>query len=372
MSTARWIGRSGARHTAGVRDAVVAAVVLAVVTVYALTAASPATRDIIVAFDVSVVFVMGLQVFSGNSGILSFGHMSFVAIGAYVASFLTLDPSLKLSLAPGLPEPLASATLGLWPATALSVVVAVAVAAVVGMVVLRLEGASAVIAIFALTLIVHVVLLGWTKVTNGAGGLYAMPKATTVTAGFIVAVVAVILAGLYHDSRHGLQLRASREDAVAARSGGVRVRRVRLGAWALSAAISAAGGAMYAHLYTVATPDAFYLAPTFLVVVMLIVGGQASVGGAFAGAVVVTIVREVLKPVENSGVSLGPVQLDRVTGLTQMALVALILIAMYVRPEGILGGPGGQRWTMRPRPFGRESELAGVDVAEGTTAPRGE
>jgi branched-chain amino acid transport system permease protein len=262
--------------------------------------------------------------------------------------------------------------MGLWPATAVAVLVAVAVAAVVGMAILRLEGATAVIAIFALTLIVHVFLLGWTKVTNGAGGLYAMPKATTVAAGFIVAVVAVILAGLYHDSRYGVQLRASREDAVAAGAGGVRVRRVRMGAWVLSAAISAAGGSMYAHLYTVATPDAFYLAPTFLVVVMLIIGGQASVGGAFAGAVVVTLVREALKPIENSGLSLGPLQLDRVTGLTQMALVALILIAMYVRPEGLFGRSGGRQWTIGARVLGRARALVGAGATDGTTAPRGE
>jgi branched-chain amino acid transport system permease protein len=310
--------------------------VLLVIAVYGWTSGSPSTQLKIAAMFVSVIFVVALQIFSGNSGILSFGHMAFAAIGAYVSSILTLDPLVKAQLT-GLPAWLRAAQLDVLPAAGVAILVAGAVALPVGILVLRLNGASTVIAIFALLLMCNVILNGWSTVTQGPGGLYAVPRATTIGLSLAFAVVAIAVARFYRDSAVGLQLRATRDDPLSAGSVGVRVHRTRLSAWVISAMVSASGGVLLAHLLTAFTPSTFYLSQTFHVVVMLVVGGIDTVSGAVLGTVIVTVVQEVLRPLEDASVSIGALEVDRLTGLTQAAYVLMILGVMYFRPDGLLG-----------------------------------
>ena len=310
---------------------------LALVALYGALAADASVKSKIVLFFVNVVFVVGLQAFSGNSGILSFGQMAFVGTGAYVASILTIDPLLKPTLLTGLPGFLETAHLSFLEATLAAAAVAGLVALVTGLPILRLDGASAVIAILSLLLIADVVFSAWIGVTRGAGGLYGIPPEATLWRTFAFAAAAVLVARWFRDSKTGLLLRGSREDAFSAASVGVPVRAYRVRAWVLSGVLSGAGGALLAFWLGTVSPTNFFLAPTFAVIVMLIVGGMATVSGAVAGAAVVTLVQEFLRPREDVGVSLGPLEIDRLTGLTQLALVALILAVMYFRREGLIG-----------------------------------
>ena len=295
------------------------------------------SKDTIVFFFIDVVLVVGLQIFSGNSGILSFGHTAFIGVGAYAASLLTIDTTLKPYVSPGLPHYLKTHSVGLLPAVGLAVAVVAVLALAAGLPVLRLDGASAVIAILSLLLISNVVFGAWTGVTRGAGGLYGMPESTTIGWAFGAAVLAVLVARLFKDSKTGLQLQGSREDAFSAAAVGVHVRAARLRAWVLSAIVSGAGGALFALKLGAITPSTFYLQETFTIVVMLVIGGMTTVGGAVAGVVVVTFVREVLRPYESKSLDLGVVRFDRLTNLTNLALVALILAVLYLRREGLVG-----------------------------------
>jgi branched-chain amino acid transport system permease protein len=324
--------------------AALAAAGLSLVLVYGLFWAGGTTRhtilfskDTIVFFFIDVVLVVGLQIFSGNSGILSFGHPAFIGTAAYAASLLTIDPALKPYVSPGLPHYLETRSVGLVPAVLLAVAVVGVLALATGLVVLRLDGASAVMAILSLLLIAFVVFGAWTSVTRGAGGLYGMPEATTIGWAFGAAVLAVLVARVFKDSRTGLQLQGSREDAFSAAAVGVHVRAARLRAWLLSAMVSGAGGALFALKLGAITPSTFYLQETFSIVVMLVLGGMTTVSGAVVGAALVTFVREVLKPYESKSLDLGVVHFSRLTNLTNLALVALILAVMYFRREGLLG-----------------------------------
>jgi branched-chain amino acid transport system permease protein len=287
-------------------------------------------------FFINVVVVLSLQVFSGNSGILSFGQMAFVGTGAYVAGLLTIDPALKSTFV-GLPHFLVTPHWS-WP---LALLAGAAAAGVLGMAsglaILRLDGASAVIAILALLLIADIVFTAWTDVTRGAGGLYPLPAEATVTHTFAIAALAVLVARLFKDSRTGLMLQASREDAFSAASVGVAVRPYRVRAWVLGAMLAGAGGALFGWWITTITPANFFLEPTFALIVMFIVGGTRTVGGVVIGAALVTLVQEELRNYEDRSVDLGFLTLHRLTGLTQFALVLMILVVMYLRPEGILG-----------------------------------
>jgi branched-chain amino acid transport system permease protein len=287
-------------------------------------------------FFINVVLVVALQLFSGNSGIVSFGHMAFVGTGAYLAGLLTIDPALKATFA-GLPHFLVSPHWSWVPALLAGAVAAGLLAVGSGFAILRLDGASAVIAILSLLLIADIVFTAWTAVTRGAGGLYPLPAEATVTHTFAVAVAAVLIARLFKDSRTGLMLQASREDAVSAASVGVAVRQYRVRAWILSGMLAGAGGALFGWWITTITPANFFLQPTFALIVMFIVGGTRTVGGAVIGAALVTLVQEELRNYEDRSVNLGFLTLHRLTGLTQFALVLMILVVMYFRREGILG-----------------------------------
>lgn len=293
-------------------------------------------ENTLISFYVSVILVVGLQLFSGNSGIISFGHLSFAGIGAYVSSLLTLSPPLKMTLGLSLPSSVAEAEMSLVPALVIAGAVAAVIALLTGSIILRLNGTAAVIAIFALLLIANVIFNGWTAVTHGAGGLYGIPKETTVGIAFICAALAVFVGRIYRGSRLGLTLRASRESEVAASSIGVPVRRHRALAWVISAVICSIGGALMAHQLTSFSPTSFFLAPTFVIVVMLVVGGMGTVSGAVLGAIIVTLIQEVLRNFEGGGISLGPIEIERLTGLTQTALVVMILAVLYTSREGIL------------------------------------
>jgi branched-chain amino acid transport system permease protein len=315
--------------------AVLLSLALVAVGVWGFTA-DPARQGQIITFFQNAIIVLAVQVYSGNSGILSFGHLAFVGIGAYTAGILMIDPVLKGALT-GLPAFLQSAELGFLPATLVAAAVVALVALFVGLPIVRLSGAAAVIAILSLVLIANVVFANWTGVTRGAGGLFGVPFATTVAWALVWAIVAVFAARLFKDSATGLQLQASREDELAAPSVGVPVRAVRLKAWVLSGALAGVAGAVLAGALGTVTPSSFFLQQTFFVIVMLVVGGMATVTGAVVGAGLITFVQEAVRGYEDRSVDLGPITFDRLTGLTQIVLVVLILLVMYLRPEGLVG-----------------------------------
>ena len=170
-------------------------------------------------FFINVTIVVALQAFSGNSGILSFGHMALFGTGAYVAGILTLDPALKSTYLTSLPHFLQDANPRWWIALALAAAAGGALALLSGVPILRLDGASAVIAILALLLIADVVFGAWTGVTRGGAGLIGLPPEATMTRALAFALAAVVVARVFKDSKTGLLLRASREDAFSAASG---------------------------------------------------------------------------------------------------------------------------------------------------------
>ena len=175
---------------------------------------------------IELLVVIGLYIFVGNSGVLSFGHISFMAIGAYVTAWLVIPPETKKLLLPGLPSFLTAAH---WPSELgilVGGVVAAAFALVVGVPLMRLSGISASIATFALLAIVNAVTSNWTAMTGGQASLYGLPVYRGAFVALAWVVAAILGAALYQASGSGFRLQGSREDEVAApRRGGERPAR---------------------------------------------------------------------------------------------------------------------------------------------------
>jgi branched-chain amino acid transport system permease protein len=293
-------------------------------------------RTVLVNMLIMLILVVGLYTFVGNSGVFSFGHVGFMAIGAYTAGIFRIPRPTKVALLQ-LPDALERAHLGPGQATLLGGVVAAAVAAVVALPIMRLGGLTAGLATFAVLNIINIVAGNLDQFTGGSTGMAGVPTTTTVTSALLWSLLAITLAWLFQQTRLCLRVRASREDEPAARALGIRVVPDRAAAFVLSAFICGLAGGLYGQLSGSFGPDAFFLPTTFIVVAMLVVGGRYSLSGAVIGALFVTAVAEGLRHIE-AGVDLGVVRVPARPGLQEVGLAIALLLTLLLRPRGITGG----------------------------------
>ncbi|MEL6196943.1 MAG: branched-chain amino acid ABC transporter ATP-binding protein/permease [Pseudomonadota bacterium] len=285
---------------------------------------------------VNVAATVALAVYSGNSGIVSFGHAALMGLGAYLSGILTMPAGLQGSALPLLPGFMAGHELPVAAALGIVAVAGAGFAMAVGLAISRLAGASATIATLGLLIIVHSVLIGARELTRGSQTFYGVPRVTDLTVALGAAVLFIGLAFLYRESRYGLSLRAVRDDEAAAQAIGISPRRARLIGWVASGTLATVAGALYGHMLGAFSPATFYASLTFALVAMLIVGGLTTVSGAVVGAVVVTLAQDAVRQVEG-GFTLGPVEVPSVFGLTTVALALLILLSLWLRPDGLVG-----------------------------------
>ncbi|MCK6628282.1 MAG: branched-chain amino acid ABC transporter permease [Anaerolineae bacterium] len=292
---------------------------------------------IVTVMFINLTVVLGLQMFIGNSGVSSFVHIGFMGIGAYASILFSMSPQDKALALRSLYEVLKEVQLPFLPSLLIGAGVAALVAAVIGFPLMRLSGAGAVIATFALLVIIHVIFINWEEVTNGPRTIFGITRYTNLWVSAAWGFVFILLAYGFKETGLGLRLRASREDERAAASLGIDIVWVRWVAFVLSAFVVGVGGALYAHFITSFSPLAFYLTQTFLVIAMLIIGGTGSVAGAVVGTVVVTAIFEGLRAAENA-INLAQLFPETLAGFTEVCLsIAMILILIY-RPAGIMGG----------------------------------
>ena len=286
---------------------------------------------------IRVLVVTGLYVFIGNSGVISFGQVGFMCIGAYAAGWATAEPGFKQVMLQGLPDilqenqfpfPLAMAGATLLPA---------AVALLFGFAILRLNGIAASIATFAFLIIVNSIYSNWDSVTAGVSSLVGIPTPVGPWVAWAFAAGGILVAHLFQVSRYGLLLRATREDGVAAKASGVHSVRMRLLAFVLSAALVGAGGGLYAQFLGILTVDTFYLSLSFITIAMLVVGGMGSLTGAVAGVIAVTAIVQLLRFGER-GVPVGSALFKLPDGSGELGLGLLLALILVFRPNGLSGG----------------------------------
>ena len=313
-----------------------APVVLVVVVGLLSTAVSQATEVYFLNALVSVAIVVAIFVFVGNSGVLSFGQISFVAVGAFTAGVMTIPLESKTGVLPDLFPLLRDHTTGNVASLALAAAVGGAFAFVVGLPLMRLSGLAAGIATFAVLEITHNVLREWTRIGPGATTLSLVPETTDAVQATLGAIVAIAVAFAYGRSRPGRLLRASREDPAAAQGVGVSVHRQRLWAFTLSGALAGFAGGLLVHLLGSITTEQVYLELTFVTLAMLVVGGTTSLWGAVVGALVVSGLDSFLTEAEE-GVDVG-FSLDLPQGTRLVFLGAIMAIVLILRPSGLTGG----------------------------------
>ncbi|MGN6799919.1 MAG: branched-chain amino acid ABC transporter permease [Gaiellaceae bacterium] len=317
-------------------DEVLGPVVLVVAAALLGTLVSISTQTYFTDTLVKVAIVVALYVFIGNSGVLSFGHVSFVALGAWTAGVLTVPPGEKPAIMPNLAGFLQHRHVDNVESLILAAVVGGIAAFLVGIPLMRLSGLAAGIATFAVLEITHNLLQYQERIGPGLNAFSSVPETTGLRQAAIGAVVCVVVAFLYARSRFGRLLRATREDDAAARAVGASVYRQRLIAFTVSGFLAGLAGGLYVHLLPVQV-NSVYLDLTFITLAMLVVGGATSLFGAVVGALAVSALDSWLSVAEN-GTSLFGWHIDLPAGTAEIVVGILMAAVLILRPSGLTGG----------------------------------
>jgi branched-chain amino acid transport system permease protein len=265
---------------------------------------------------VNAVVAIGLNLLSGYTNQLSFGHAGFLAIGAYTAALVTIH-------APAVPVVLTLATAGV-----LTAVVGLAF----GVPCLRLSGLYLAMATLAFGFVIAELILSLDWLTRGGDGLRvpaprlgAWPLATDTARYYLVAGVAVVLVAAALNlvrTRLGRTLLAIRESEIAAQASGVPVARYKTIAFGVSAFYTGVAGGLFAFVVGFLSPDAFDVFLSVDFVVMIIVGGLGSVPGSIVGAAVVTVLHDGLAAFQN---------------YRPLIFGVILVVCMLFMPGGITG-----------------------------------
>lgn len=313
---------------------IILVLLLAVIAIIAkLTGSGPFERTVTETF-IRVVLVVGLYIFIGNSGVMSFGHIGFMCLSAYATAWLTIPPMMKKFAMKGLPDFLLLHQAPLIVSLIISPLLAAFFAYLAGRILMRLSGIAASIATFALLAIINTVYSNWDSVTGGTSSVVGIPMLTGIWLSLGGAVVAIAIAYAYGVSRFGLALRAAREEATAASASGVDIVKQRLIAFVVSAFVIGIAGVLYAHFLGVVNPDAFYLGLTFISLAMLVVGGMNSLSGAVLGVVVISGIIEILRSLEK-GITFGAMTVSIPNGIQEIAIGVVMILILIFRPSGL-------------------------------------
>jgi branched-chain amino acid transport system permease protein len=268
----------------------------------------------------------------------SLGHAGFMAIGAYVSALLVLTPAQKSSM--WILEPIAPWVMNLHAPFVISLILAGAVAALVGWLVawpvLRLGGDYLGIATLGFAEIIRILVANFTPITNGPLGLKGIPAHTTLWMSYGCLGVVLFFTIRLMNSNFGNVLRAVRDDEVAARTMGIDAFKVRVLAFTIGCFGGGVGGALMGNLITTIDPKMFMITQTYSLLMIVVIGGLGSITGSVIGAVLVTTMLEWLRIVENP-VTILSVSIPGIPGMRMLIFSVLLIVVIIFRSEGIMG-----------------------------------
>ena len=274
---------------------------------------------------INVLLALGLDFILGYAGQLNLGQSAFFGLGAYVSTLLITQLAMPF-----------------WLAFAAGVAFAGLSGMALALFAVRLRGHYLAIASLGFAVIVHQVLLHWISLTQGPLGIYAIPpppaiaipgvptisfRNNSVGLFYLVAGIALLVYFLLDQlvrSPIGEALTAIREDDVSASSLGINAAAWKVFAFGVGAAVGGAAGCFYAPFVGTLVPDAFLITESFAILAMVIVGGMGTLIGPVFGAILLTLLPELLRGIGDLrlivyGLALTLVVLFMPGGLVQAA-----------------------------------------------------
>jgi len=256
---------------------------------------------------INLLAVIGLSVLTGFTGLFSFGHAGFMAIGAYTSAILTVWL--------GVPYYLALLIAGL---------AAGLISLVIGRLTLKLKGDYFIIATLGFGESIRL-LFNWFDPIGGSRG-FRIPSEihyTSLSDVIIINLIALILIANLINSRHGRNFKAIREEEMASQVIGINIFRYKMLSFFISAVLVGIAGGMLAHLTHFLIPRNFDMTKSTFLTIMVILGGLGSLSGSVIGTVVLTFIPEFLRNFNE---------------WRYVIFGFLVVLVMVLRPKGLMGG----------------------------------
>ncbi|TCL38631.1 branched-chain amino acid transport system permease protein [Anaerospora hongkongensis] len=271
---------------------------------------------ILIMSGIFVMLTLSLNLVTGFTGQFCLGWAAFYGIGAYTSALLTMKAGLSF-----------------WLAMPLGGLMAALFGLLLGLPTMRLKEIYLAITTLGFGEIIRLIMLNWTDLTRGSMGLPGIPAPSILSYEissnqayyyFILVLVLITVAAIRRliDSRTGRALIAIREDELAAKSMGIDVTAYKMLAFAVGAFFAGLAGSFYAHYTSFIDPHTFSFTESIAILAMAVLGGLGSINGSILGAVILTVVPELLR------------------GIAEYRLIVFGLIMMAVmllRPQGIFG-----------------------------------
>ena len=284
---------------------------------YTVVVEGASAEKLITAMFIDAIMVIGIQIYVGNTGVFSFGHIGFGAVAGYAFAILAIEPDDKHIRIPDAPWGLADVEMAPLPATAVALGITLVVAVVVGIGLGRSGARSGSVAATVITLALlfftHEIAKSWNLLTGGERAGLAFGIGDTLqtrTPIYLALFASIVLALVFARSSIGRLNHAAREDNLAARAMGINPVVQQTIALLLSVAVVSVAASLRVYEIGSLLPEFFFFQYTLLTLVMLVVGGRNGVTGALLGVGVITAVREGARRLGSDGYEVFGLGLD--------------------------------------------------------------
>lgn len=256
---------------------------------------------------INIILAVSLNLVTGFAGQFSLGHAGFMSIGAYVGALVNMETNSILGFLIGIVS---------------GAVAALIVGILIGIPTLRLKGDYLAIATLGMAEIIKVLFLNMDDITNGAAGLFGIPRFTNWTWLYIFTVLTLVIINNFVNSSQGRACISIREDEIAAESMGINTTIYKVMAFAMGAFFAGIAGALYSSYFYFINPSMFGFQKSIDILVIVVFGGLGSITGSVIAAIVLAVITTLLQSYSE----------------LRMIIYALLLISiMLFRPQGLLG-----------------------------------
>ncbi len=284
------------------------------------------------------ILALSLNIIYGFTGMFSLGQAGFMAIGAYTSALCVLSPEAKdmMWLLDPIAYPFDVMQTPFWISVLAGGFISALFALIIALPVLRLGDDYLGIATLGFAEIIRVLILNFTSITNGALGIKGIPRHTDLYTSFIWFFIVLFLIIRLLKSNYGNIFKGIRDNEIAAKVMGVNIFQYKVLSFCLGAFFAGVGGALLGNLLTTIDPKMFNFQLTFNILMIVVAGGLGSITGSIIGAVIVTVLLEWLRIVEEP-MNLILFEVPGIPGMRMVVFSLILLGIILYRREGIMG-----------------------------------
>lgn len=268
------------------------------------------------------ILAISLQLSLGYSGLLNLGHIAFFGIGAYTFAILAIAdlPSIFCLLMAGVVSALFGCLLSI-PTN-------------------KLKGDYLALMSLGFSFVVYAIIINWNELTHGPLGLSGIPRPIILgfdfsnnISFFVLVLVVALLSFLFiyrlANSLFGKALEATRDDELAARSLGKNTSKLKSISLTTSAFFAGIAGSIFASYITFIDPSSFTFTSLVPILLIVIIGGIASLRGTFIATIIIILLPELFRFIGLPSEFLGPVR--------QIFYALTLILIIYFKPRGFYG-----------------------------------